>query len=153
MSIANEIQRLQSAKADIKSAIEEKGVTVGNGTIDTYAEKISQISSGGGGAEINMGTCTVKFVVPYINQFYCFGYEQVQDGNISYMFENTRATTATTTTITKTVRCDSVLFMQSSMVYDVDITDGEVMKFIAGGGIMYRTPSTEGATATLTFYD
>ena len=49
MSIANEIQRLQQAKADIKSAIEEKGVTVGEGTIDTYAEKISEISVGGSG--------------------------------------------------------------------------------------------------------
>lgn len=49
MSIANEIQRLQSAKADIKSAIEQKGVTVGDGAIDTYAEKISEISGGGSG--------------------------------------------------------------------------------------------------------
>lgn len=48
MSIATEIQRLQTAKADIKSAIEEKGVEVGEGTIDTYAEKIGEISSGGG---------------------------------------------------------------------------------------------------------
>ena len=47
MSIANEIQRLQSAKADIKSAIEQKGVTVGDGTIDTYAGFISLISGGG----------------------------------------------------------------------------------------------------------
>lgn len=47
MSIAQEIQRLQSAKADIKSAIEQKGVTVGDGTIDTYAEKIGEISGGG----------------------------------------------------------------------------------------------------------
>lgn len=51
MSIANEIQRLQNAKADIKAAIEEKGVTVGDGTIDTYAEKISEISGGGGDYE------------------------------------------------------------------------------------------------------
>ncbi len=49
MSIATEIQRLQSAKADIKTAIENKGVTVGDGTIDTYAEKISEISGGGSG--------------------------------------------------------------------------------------------------------
>ena len=46
MSIATEIERLQTAKADIKSAIEQKGVTVGDGTIDTYAEKISEISGG-----------------------------------------------------------------------------------------------------------
>ena len=49
MSIASEIQRLKTAKADIKAAIEEKGVVVGDGTIDTYAEKISEISGGSGG--------------------------------------------------------------------------------------------------------
>ena len=49
MSIANEIQRLQTAKTDIKTAIESKGVTVGDGTIDTYAEKINEISVGGSG--------------------------------------------------------------------------------------------------------
>lgn len=47
MSIETEIQRLQTAKADIKTAIEEKGVEVGDGLIDTYAEKIAEISSGG----------------------------------------------------------------------------------------------------------
>lgn len=44
--INSEIIRLQKAKSDIKSAIEAKNVTVGNGTIDTYAEKISQIATG-----------------------------------------------------------------------------------------------------------
>jgi hypothetical protein len=46
MSIATEIQRLQTAKANIKTAIESKGVEVGDGLIDTYAEKIAEISSG-----------------------------------------------------------------------------------------------------------
>lgn len=46
MSVETEIKRLQTAKADIKSVIEEKGVQVGDGLIDTYAEKISKISSG-----------------------------------------------------------------------------------------------------------
>ena len=40
MSIASEIERLQNAKTSIKTAIENKGVEVGNGTIDTYASKI-----------------------------------------------------------------------------------------------------------------
>jgi surface protein len=44
MSIATEIERLQNAKASIKTAIENKGVEVGDGTIDTYASKIDQIS-------------------------------------------------------------------------------------------------------------
>lgn len=50
MSVADEIIRLQTAKADIKNAIEEKGVIVGDGTIDTYAEKINEIQGGGGGS-------------------------------------------------------------------------------------------------------
>ena len=48
MSIADEITRLQNAKASIKTAIENKGVTVGDGTIDTYASKIDEITTGGG---------------------------------------------------------------------------------------------------------
>ena len=51
MSIASEISRLQTAKADIKTAIEAKGVTVpSSATIDTYDDYVSQISGGGGGA-------------------------------------------------------------------------------------------------------
>lgn len=68
MSIATEIQRLQTAKADIKTAIEEKGVEVGNGLIDTYAEKIKEISGGASLpidiAEINSGTWTQATAVP-----------------------------------------------------------------------------------------
>lgn len=50
MSIASEITRLQTAKADIKDSIEAKGVTVpSNASIDTYYDYIDQIPSGGGG--------------------------------------------------------------------------------------------------------
>ena len=45
MSVASEIARLQTAKANIKTSIENKGVTVGDGTIDTYASKIDEIST------------------------------------------------------------------------------------------------------------
>lgn len=43
--ISTEIKRINDAKDAIKAAIEAKGVTVGGGTIDTYASKISEISS------------------------------------------------------------------------------------------------------------
>lgn len=47
MSIASEISRLQTAKADIKTAIENKGVTVAdNLTISSYASKIDEIQTG-----------------------------------------------------------------------------------------------------------
>ena len=46
MSVASEITRLQGAKADIKTAIEAKGVTVpSNALIDTYNTYIGQIST------------------------------------------------------------------------------------------------------------
>lgn len=49
MSVASEIQRLQTAKADIKTAIENKGVTVpSSAKLDTYDDYIDSISGGGG---------------------------------------------------------------------------------------------------------
>lgn len=49
MSIATEITRLASAKANIKTAIENKGITVPSSEkLDAYPQYISQI--GGGGA-------------------------------------------------------------------------------------------------------
>ena len=49
MSIASEITRLQQAKADIKTAIENKGVTVpSDATLDDYADLVDSISGGGG---------------------------------------------------------------------------------------------------------
>lgn len=50
MSIASEISRLQTAKADLKTAIEGKGVTVSSGTkLDGYADLVDSIETGGGG--------------------------------------------------------------------------------------------------------
>lgn len=46
MSIAYEINRIKNAKSSIKEAIENKGVAVGDGTIDTYAAKINAIETG-----------------------------------------------------------------------------------------------------------
>lgn len=49
MSIANEISRIQAAKASLKTQIEAKGVTVpSSATIDTYPTYVSQIPAGGG---------------------------------------------------------------------------------------------------------
>lgn len=50
MSIATDLTRLQTAKADLKTAIEGKGVTVPSATkIDGYADLVDSIQSGGGG--------------------------------------------------------------------------------------------------------
>ena len=53
MSIASEITRLQQAKADIKTAIENKGVTVpSDATLDAYDGYIDDIEQGGGGTSL-----------------------------------------------------------------------------------------------------
>lgn len=48
-TIADKLNNILECKADIKSAIEEQGVTVGDAPLSEYAGKIEQIS--GGGAE------------------------------------------------------------------------------------------------------
>lgn len=48
MSVTSEITRLQNAKADLKTAIEGKGVTVSSSTkLDGYAALVDSISGGG----------------------------------------------------------------------------------------------------------
>ena len=64
MSISTEITRLQTAKADLKTAIEAKGVTVGDITIDGYAAKVAEIPTGGGKAH--------TFQLPYISGTYTY---------------------------------------------------------------------------------
>lgn len=52
-TIAQEIARIQGAKADLKTAIESKGVTVPSATLlDGYADLVDQIPTGGGGPEL-----------------------------------------------------------------------------------------------------
>ena len=62
MSIATDLTRLQTAKADLKTAIEGKGVTVPSATkIDGYADLVDSIPSGGGGYSWNEVTMTSSF--------------------------------------------------------------------------------------------
>ena len=53
MTIASQIERIETAKQNIKSAIQAKGVTVpSNALISDYANYISQISTGSGGESV-----------------------------------------------------------------------------------------------------
>lgn len=59
MSIASEISRLQTAKADLKTSIENKGVTVPSSTLlSGYSALVDQISGGGGASNYVTGTFT-----------------------------------------------------------------------------------------------
>lgn len=56
MDITSEIVRLQTAKSNIKSAIEDKGVVIpSNAKLDTYDTYIDQIQTGGN----NVSTATI----------------------------------------------------------------------------------------------
>ncbi len=59
-TISEEITRIAQAKADIKDAIEEKGIAVGDGLIDTYASKVLEIS--GGDPVPTTGKYCVRFI-------------------------------------------------------------------------------------------
>lgn len=64
MSVNSQITRIANAKAAIKTAIEGKGVTVGDGTIDTYAEKINQIKVDNGDFEKMINGTMTTLVIP-----------------------------------------------------------------------------------------
>lgn len=52
MSIAEKLIQLNTVKRNIKSAIEQKGVTVGSAPFTQYPAKILEIETGGGGDTI-----------------------------------------------------------------------------------------------------
>lgn len=80
-TIAENITRIQQAKTNIKAAIEEKGVEVGQGTIDTYAEKIAQIPSGGSG--VDWSALGYSERPSYIEEGYNYGLEIKNNWDIS----------------------------------------------------------------------
>ncbi len=80
MSIASEITRLQTAKAELKTAIENKGVTVPSDTkLDGYADLVDSIEQGGGDSDDdkwyiilmdgNTNNSNVYRIYPSINQY------------------------------------------------------------------------------------
>ena len=95
--------------------------------------------------EINMGTCTVKITVPSTSNYY-FAYENVSSGAISYAIDRNY----TGATLTKTVRCDSVMYIQGASIKGATLSDGELLKFVSGYGIAYKTPITDGVTVQIT---
>lgn len=65
MSTANKLQAILNSKAAIKNAISAKGVSItDDDTLDSYADKISQIVTGGG---TGINYFTTDFNPGYIN--------------------------------------------------------------------------------------
>ena len=121
---------------DLRAVLEEQ-----QQLIDTLQETLNNKAS----EELNMGTCTVKITVPSSSNYYVAN-ETVSNGTVSYSI--TRSYTSTT--ITKTVRCDSIMYIQASMIQNATVTDGEVLQTFGGYGIVYKTPSLNNSTANVT---
>ena len=71
MAISDEIARLQQAKTDLKTAIENKGVTVPSSTkLDGYAALVDSIETGGGYEENVWYFCCKGFAKYLLEKFY-----------------------------------------------------------------------------------
>lgn len=69
MSIADEILRIQQAKQAIKEAINNKGGTLTNETIDAYAQAIDNLPSGGRGTAYEVHARALYLISGKSNQF------------------------------------------------------------------------------------
>lgn len=125
----------------------EGGSTVRLTTAGKYCDRdiVVTASGGGGGGEVNTGTCTIKITVPSTSNYYS-AYERVSGGDVTYKIDRNYASG----TISKTARCDSVMYIQGSTVKGATLTDGELLQLVSGYGIAYRTPSTAGVTVEIT---
>ena len=93
MSIASELARLQQAKADIKAAIEAKGVEVpSSALIDTYDDYIAQIEGGGGCSVASANSITFDDMGRISSVDYKEGVTEIPE----YMFSNNTSLTSVT---------------------------------------------------------
>ena len=118
-----------------------KGVTAH----DKSGVEIIGTMESGGGEEVNTDTCTIKITVPSTSNYYS-AYEKVSSGQVTYQIDRNYASG----TITKTVRCNSVMYIQGSTVKGATLSDGELLRLVSGYGIAYKTPSTAGVTVQIT---
>ncbi|MBO7510048.1 MAG: hypothetical protein J6T35_02595 [Bacteroidales bacterium] len=113
MSIASEIERIQDAKADIRTAIQAKGVTVpATAKIDTYDTYVAAISQGGGSP-----TLQNKTVNPTTSQQSVTadaGYDGL--GTVTVSAIQTETKTATPTTSQQTINATTGRYMTSVTV-------------------------------------
>lgn len=146
MSIADDLTRLQGAKADIKTAIEGKGVTVSSSAkLDDYADLIDSITTTPSLQSKTATPSTSQQTITADNGY--DGLSQVTVGAIQ-----TETKTATPTTSQQTINATSGKFMTSVTVgavtssIDANITAGNIK---SGTTILGVTGSYTGASATV----
>lgn len=116
-----------------------------NGTHDVKAyESVNVNVPSGGGEQINTGTCTIRVKVPSAST-YAAAHEIVSDDAVGYDMVSTYVSSS----FSVTARCDSVMYIISTNIKGVTVTDGEVLQLVSNRGVAYRTPSTNGASVTM----
>ena len=125
----------------------EGGSSVRLPTAGKYCDRdiIVTATGGGGGGEINAGTCTIKVTVPASANYY-FAYEKVIDGSVTYQIDRNYASGS----VTKTVRCASLMYIQGSNIKGIEFSGGELVRLVSGYGAVYKTPSTAGTSVQIT---
>jgi len=113
MAISDEITRIQGAKADLRTSIQAKGVTVpASAKIDAYPDYVDAIQQGGGG-----GTYQAKTATPSTSQQVITadaGYDAMSQVTISAIQTETK--TATPSTSQQTINATTGRYMTSVTV-------------------------------------
>lgn len=125
---------------DLDDAISEQEALV------TELQGILDQKAAGSSEEINLGTCTVIIKPVASTNHYVCRETVASDGTVSYAISKSY----TSSNISVKVRCDSVMYVQVSNATSAEVTGAELLKFISGQGVVIKTPSDNGATATIT---
>lgn len=136
MSIQTQIDRLASAKAAIKTAIEGKGVTVPDGTLlDGMAALIGSIEAGGGGMKVEVFSLTPAKEMSYGE--YEIGETTITNPHFCVCFDGTQPSSENTDTqkyngLMTYVGCDTTLWGEIGSAYNK-----------SNFGLLYKKQATE----------
>jgi hypothetical protein len=109
--------------------------------IAELTEELQKKTSG----EPNLGTCTVVIGVPSKTNYYICC-EAVSGDTITYNVTKHYVDAD----ITKSARCDSVMYIVAGSIEGAEVTDGEILKLVSGQALVYKTPSLNNSIAQIT---